>query len=332
MVLEPRDETEQTIAARVHVFARALEATRTLDHREVPRGLEQHARQPAAGTTLDTRSPLAEILEPSLGTVRAHAQVPIVIATLVDAACAHGSLSDYATARRILDEANSLSAAASVFDDSPARAAAKIAYWAGEWGSAVELLADTILPDDRSARLESLLILAVAVVTVDGKPALLRALDYLARAEAILDLGSENDDPAWVGNPVARGRCLRARFLCYHFADERWANLRLRLAEEGIAVARVAGLRWDESAQLHNAAEQYLLLGDTKRARAKIAESNAIAPDLGAGRLSNNNDVLLAYLDRDRATRSTRGRSLWRAEHGNLRSLLVGTASEDNRR
>jgi hypothetical protein len=335
-VSEPHDEADQTIAARVHVFARALEATRAFDVRKALGALDHHSGQVEARAPHDVCSAVAAILEPSLRAIRASAQVELRILTLVDAACALGAVADYATARALLEEANQCATAANRLFDATAQAAAKIAYWAGEWSSAVELLAETVLPHDRLARLQSLLILAVAVVTLDGEPGLHRGLEYVVRAEAILDASTDDDESVWRENPVARGRCAGARLLCFHLAGDH--KRAAQAAELGVALAHSAGLRWDESAQLHNAAEQYLHLGDTQRTRTMALASNAIATDLGVIGVVHSNEVLLAYLDDDvdrlhQLAEEARPRGPWQELHSRywLARHLASIGSSDAR-
>jgi hypothetical protein len=219
------------------------------------------------------------------------AKYPGLVATLASAATAVGALADFTAARSLLDEAT----ARAVGDDEVLGriryASATIAFWSGDAGSGVELLAESTLPEEPAARRQSLLMLACAVVMVGGRAALARGLDLVGQAEAV----GANDDRT--EDPIAGVLCAKAKQACLAFAGEHAKSA--EAADEGAALARRAGLRYEECAQLCNAAEQYFHLGDRDRSRALALESNAIARDIGSDRAELHNDTLLAYLDHD---------------------------------
>jgi tetratricopeptide (TPR) repeat protein len=280
------------VAERVRLLARALEATRRIDGREVMEGLLHHLSVVGGPTVAHAA------LERGLAALRAGVDRSLLAATLTHAAGALGALTDFESARRLLDEAK-----ACAEDEHQIRSArytsAKVAFWACDGGAALALIEGAVLPDDPRARVEMLLILAWAVVTVDGAAAAARGLDYVERAEAILHAseGERAGDPAWQ-DPVARILCAKARCACFYFSGEH--EKVIESAEAAVAIARGAGLRFDECAHLHNAGEQYMMLGQRDRARALLTESRDIARDIGADRNAKMNDVLLAYLDERR--------------------------------
>jgi len=89
--------------------------------------------------------------------------------------------------------------------------------------------------------------------------------------------------------------CAKQRYFCFCLAGE--YALAAEAAEAAVAIARRAGLRFWESAHLHNAGEQFLRLGARDRARDAIVQSNEIAHEIGSERNTKHNDVLLADLD-----------------------------------
>jgi tetratricopeptide (TPR) repeat protein len=161
---------------------------------------------------------------------------------------------------------------------------AQLAYLMGEVGRVVGLLEGALLPETPQERIDMLLLLATGTVAERGAEGLSTALDHLAQAERLTE-----------DNPVPYVMCKKARFLCFYFgADERAAAV---AAEEGVAFARRAGLRYEESAQLHNAGEQYLRMGEYRRARAALTQSLEIAEDIGTDRVRGVDEALLAYID-----------------------------------
>ena len=106
----------------------------------------------------------------------------------------------------------------------------------------------------------------------------------------------DGDSVADSEDPVARLECAKAKQVCFAFTGEH--ALSAEAAEEAAALARRAGLRFEECAQL-NAAAAYSLSGDDERSRARLLESRAIARDIGADRIELHNEMILARLDRD---------------------------------
>ena len=217
-------------------------------------------------------------LHPSIEALRARGENDL-LARVFWRACGvrpGGATADFAGAKKLLGEASSLATEGSSASRIAVQAAAKVSFWAGETATAIELLAESVLPEDPRARLDSLLLLAVAVVTVDGRTALVRGLDYIARAEAILEANVLEGDGAQSSqkDPVGTLVCLRARYLCLCFSGE--YALAVRAAEEAVSMARSAGLRFDLMAHLHNAGEQYLRLGESEKGRTALLESKEI--------------------------------------------------------
>ena len=297
LLVHPGEEQEtDAIAARVHLLATALEASRTLDARETIAGLERHVRFDVAGPGA-SRAIVDAALERALARVRQvdpHRALPAILA---DAACAVGALSDFVGARKLLAEASAPTAG----DDAPLPsiryASAKVSFWRGEAGAALELLADMLLPEDPRTRVNILLILAWSVVTAEGRSALGRGLDFVSRAEAILAARVDGERPSDFPreDPVALVHCAKARATCFQFAGE--YALAVEAEAAVVSLARRTGLRFYESAHLHNAGELYVRLGDRAGARAAVVESSAIARDIGAERIQRHNEMLLAYLD-----------------------------------
>ena len=100
----------------------------------------------------------------------------------------------------------------------------------------------------------------------------------MSRAEAIVASSADGTPPQ--EDPVALAHCAKQRYFCLCLAGE-YAEAAVA-AEAAIAIARRGGLRFWESANLHNAGEQYLRLGKLEQARATIEESNEIAREIGA--------------------------------------------------
>ncbi len=130
----------------------------------------------------------------------------------------------------------------------------------------------TVLPDDARECVDMLLILATGTVAVDGREALGRGLDCVARAE--VRLAALGDDQ------VLRVRCAKTRLFCFYYAARH--REAAEAAETVASLARQGGLRYEECAHLHNAGEQYLRLADHPRARASLTASLEMARDLGA--------------------------------------------------
>ena len=179
-------ETVETNAARVHGLAIALEASRSIDPRDVLLGLDRYVRPPPEGASNASHAIVRAALEPALEVVRAAGDGPVLAATLANAACAMGALADFVEAKKLLAEASERAT------DDPDRfrsvsyASVKVSFWAGEVGTTVALLEETLLPEEPRARQEMLLLFSMAVVMVGGRSALARGLDLVSRAEAIL--------------------------------------------------------------------------------------------------------------------------------------------------
>ncbi|MGO8997177.1 MAG: protein kinase domain-containing protein [Polyangiaceae bacterium] len=289
-------EAADLVPACVALLADALTATRSIDAADVIAGIDGHVppfdtSAPDAGCTM-----ARVILNRALELLRG-ARHPGLVATLASAASAVGALADFAAAKSFLDEATAQAA----HDDEALRriryASATIAFWSGDAGSGVELLAESTLPEEPAARRQSLLMLACAVVMMDGPAALARGLDLVSQAEAVGRVTPATEDDERTEDPVASVLCAKARQVCLAFAAEHAKSA--QAAEEGVTLARRAGLRYEECAQLCNAAEEYFRLGDRDRSRVLALESNAIARDIGSDRLVRLNDTLLAHLDRD---------------------------------
>jgi hypothetical protein len=289
-------ESVNVIMPCIALLAEALTATRSLDAADVIAGIEGHVPRfdttaPNAGRTM-----ARTVMDRALELLR-HAEAPGLVAALASAAIASGALAEFAAAKSFLDEATARAAGDADALRRVRYASGTIAFWSGDASSGVELLAESALPEEPAARRQTLLMLATAVVMVGGHAALARGLDLVDQAAAIRPpkLGGANDDLA--EDPVAGVLCTLSRQLCFAFAGEHAKAA--EMADEGVALARRAGLRYQECAQLCNAAEEYFHLGDRDRSRARALESNAIARDIGSDRVERHNETLLAYLDRD---------------------------------
>ena len=218
-------------------------------------------------------------------------------AILSDAACALGAVADRAGAKMLLAEATACAAEGSLALRAVLRASAKVAFWSGEPAKIVEHLAQTVLPEDPRARLESLLLLAIAVSWLDGHPALARSLGYIARAEALIrsELAAASAPGLAREDPLALVQWAKARLLSFNFAGDHARSA--EIADEAVALSRCAGLRFEVAAHLCNAGEQYLYLGQREEARARFLESIEIGRDMGDERLVTPNEILLAHLD-----------------------------------
>ena len=279
----------ETILSRFRVLADGLETARRIDHQEVMAGLEEHVELPE-----DVRGPRPQrtlvhvAVERCLDAVASAG--PSAIATAFSrGAVALGAVSDFTGARALLARGIAL-----VPEEDPnARAlryaAAKVAFWDGEWLAVVDNLSTTVLPADIRKRVTMLVHLATAVVSVDGREALARGLDYAARAQILAD--------ALVDDPVAQVNCAKARLLCFYFAGE--YHRAAEAADESVDLARAAGLRYEEGMHLCNAGEFWLRVGKLEKGRAALVASRNIADDLGSASLRYHNDMLLSFLDGD---------------------------------
>jgi hypothetical protein len=271
---------------RVTLLAEALASARRIDASEVLGGIERHvelhATTPASrGSHTVVQVALRRALD-AIGPTGSAAAI-----ANARAAGALAAVGDASGAKGLLAQARDLAADQPVALRSVAHAAARVAYIMGESGAAVAALGGTVLPEDPRECVDVLLILATETVAVDGREALARGLECVARAET--RLAAIGDDQ------VLRVRCTKAREACFYYA-----GLHREAAEEAEAAASLArqvGLRYEECAHMHNAGEQYLRLGDVARARAALSASHEMARDLGADRMRLNDEALLAYLD-----------------------------------
>ncbi len=289
-------EAVDIIQPCVALLAYTLTATRSIDVADVVAGIDGHVPRFDTSAADAGRTTPCALVDRALELLRV-AKHPGLIATLASAATAVGALADFAAAKSFLDEATDLAAG----DDDALRriryASATIAFWSGNAGSVVELLGESVLPEEPAARRQSLLMLALSVVMVGGRAALAHGLDLVSRAAATGGSSAFGANEGSTEDPVAGVLCAKARQACLSFAGEHAKAA--EAAEEGISLARRAGLRYEECAQLCNAAEEYFHLGDRDRSRALALASNAIARDIGSDRAARHNDTLLAYLDRD---------------------------------
>ncbi len=277
----------EAIGARMQLLAKALAATRGIDERDVMAGLEEYVVEEGEGAKL-AGTLLHRTLDRCVRGLGEGAPADKRWTILVSAARAMGAASHIDVARELLSCAVELASNDHDLQRRTRYAAANIAFWAGEHGEIVRTLSDTLLPEDAHERLEMLLVLAPAVVAVDGHAALARGLGYLSRAEALVD--SLGDDP------VARVQWCKARMLCFFYAGQYGAAA--EAAETAAGLSHAAGLRWEEALHLHNQGEHYLRTGQPERARLVLGWSNQIATDIGAERISALNATILAYLDR----------------------------------
>jgi hypothetical protein len=267
------------------LLADAIGMTRRLDVAEVLSALEGQGPPFDALVPHAAASWMRTVLERALGFLRDTAD-PALASALADAGRAVGLLGDLSAAHALLDEATSRAAGDEVMLRGIRNATARVAMLAVNASAVIGLLDESTLPDEPVARHQAMLLLATAIVMVHGPSALDRGLDLIRRAEALDD-------------PLAAVERARARMACFAFGGEHARSA--QAADEGAALARRAGLRFAECAQLHNAAEQYCLSGDLPRTRARLLDSTAMARDLGADLIERHNDMLLAYLDRDAA-------------------------------
>ena len=289
-------ESKDLVPPCVSLLADALTATRAIDAAEVIEGIAGHVPRFDTGAPDAGRTMTLALLEGGLALLRA-ANHPGLLATLASAATAMGALADFAAARAFLEAATTEAVGDERALPRIRYASATVAFWSGNASSVVELLGESALPEEPPARRQSLLMLAASVVMVGGRAALARGLDLVSEAAAIgrpMLSGATEDSGG--EDPIAEILSARTRQLCFTFAAEH--EQAAKAADEIVALAQRAGLRYDECAQLGNAAEQYFDLGDRERARALALRSNEIAGELGSDRVLQHNDTLLAYLDR----------------------------------
>jgi hypothetical protein len=283
------DVDEEGALATLRVLAEGLENARHIDPREVMAGLERHVQLPDdARGSHPSRSLLRVAVDRALEVVRSSGG-PVIATAFSRAACALGALSDFAAAKSLLARASAMVAEHEASARTLRYAEAKVASWEGEFGAVAEILSSTLLPANARERVAMLLLLAIAVVSVDGREALPRGLEYVTRAEALSN--ASKDDP------VALVNCSKARLLCFFFAGEH--QRAAEASEEAVELARRASLRYEEGTHLHNVGESWVRVGHVERGRAALIASNVIADDLGTELIRYHNDLLLAYLDSD---------------------------------
>ena len=285
LVCDPSATSATMLLDRIALLAEALESTRRIDASDVLAGIDRHVTLPEKASAAGGPRTIVHIaVRRALEALRAVDRGALAAARAAKALAAVG---DFHGAKTLLAEATE-----QVGDEPGALrpvsyAAAKVACLAGEHGAAVAILSGTVLPDDPRECVDMLLILATETVAVDGREALGRGLDCVARAE--VRLAALGDDQ------VLRVRCAKARLACFYYAGRH--REAAEAAETVASLARHGGLRYEECAHLHNAGEQYLRLADTPRARASLTASHEMARDIGADRMRLNNEALLAYLD-----------------------------------
>jgi len=281
-------EGAEAISDRVRLLDDAIETTRRIDARDVMTGLDRHVALPDNARGSGNLYTVVHVaLDRAIDALRGQDDPAVLSTVLARGGCALAALSDFKEARRLLTEATTLAG-----DDGPRLwnahyASAKAAFWAGEYGSVIELLSSAVLPSDPRERVDMLLFLATATVAVDGRDALHRGLAHIGRAEALLDAGD--------ADPLAQVHCAKARVTCFYFAGEH--EKAAEAAEAAVALSRRAGLRYEECIHLHNIGELTLRQGELERARAALVASTEIARDIGAERIHLHNEALIAFLD-----------------------------------
>ena len=287
LVGDPRGEKPENLARRIRLLADALQASRRIGEHDVLVGLDRHVTLAARASGSHTAHTIAHVaLEPCLAALRSTKEPSILADGLARAARALAALSDFKGARELLVEATAM-AEENVRLRDVRYESARVACLAGEYPAVIDIITTTLLPADTRERLEILVLLATAVVVVDGREALARALDLIVRAEA---LAAE-----FGGDPMALLQCAKARVLCFAFAREY-----ARAGENAALAAELShrfGLRYEECAHLHNVGDAYLRIGELEPARAALVASSVLAGDIGAEHVRLHNEVLIAYLD-----------------------------------
>ena len=273
----------------LRALAEGLETARAIDRREIMAGLELHVELPEDARGSNPRRSLVHVaIEWSLDALGS-ADGTTLATALARAAAALGAVSEFAAAKTLLARADALVAEHEASFRAIRYVAARVAFWEGQWFAVVENLSSTVLPADARERVAMLLLLAVAVVSKDGREALARGLDYATRAQALAD--------ALPDDPVLQVNCCKARIGCFYFAGEH--QRACEASREAVALSRRAGLRYEEAMHLHNEGESWLLLGKPERGRATLLASNVIAEDLGTEPIRAHNDLLIAHIDGD---------------------------------
>lgn len=289
LIATPSADNAEAVAARVNLLSRALKATRRLEDRDILAGLPDRV-VPRAGGPL-----IVSALDRAHAPFRTQPPSSSFVPILSESALATAALSLFDDAQRLLDEAAEVAGGDEQLLRHVRWASARVAFLQGRLGTTWETLSQTVLPEDPRLRLEMLLMLAIAVVSVHGREALDRGLDFVSRAEALLATTAGGDAEAALLDPVARVQCAKARSACLYFTGE--YLLAAESAEHTARLARDAGLRFDESSQLHNLGEKRLRLGDREGARSALERSDAIAQEIGLTSTAYHNTILLAYLD-----------------------------------
>jgi eukaryotic-like serine/threonine-protein kinase len=285
---DPETEGLDELARRIRLLADALDAARFIDAMEVITGIDVHAESWTDIAAEGGRRLVTAALERSLGAIGALADRVVVADLFSQAACAVAALSGFKEAKAFLARARALGGIDEPVPPCVLHATAKVARRAGEYGDAVAALSETVLPTDRRARIDILLVLATSLVAVQGHDALDAGLDCVSRAEGLLE--DVEDDP------VARAHCAKARMVCFNFAGQH-AQM-AKTAEEAADYARRAGLRYEEGAHLHNLADALVRLGEFDRAREALVQCGELAQDMEVESIHLLNAALLAYMDR----------------------------------
>src|SRR5690606_24065926 len=113
-----------------------------------------------------------------------------------------------------------------------------------------------------------------------------------AQAEVLMQRVEELGEPTDVIDAV-----VRKKHWMLVFFNSRDFERAARAAIELTKLARSAGLRFDTAATLHNLGDIYDRLGDPARAYAAFLESLELTRLLEHDRLSNLNQMHLAFLD-----------------------------------
>jgi hypothetical protein len=282
------DDAERMIPARIRLLSDALEATRGIDATGVTTGLERHVDLPSGSSGPSARASIVDVaLERALGALHERTDGVVFAESLVRAGCALGALSDFAGAKKRLEDAAIRLAADETRLREVRAVAAKVAYWSGDFGRVVELLSKTDPTGDSRQRAEMMLALATADVAVNGREGLARGLDVVQRAEHLVAAARES--------PLHEALCSKARLLCLYFAGEH--EQAVSAAKSGLELANKSGLRFEQSVHLHMLAELRVRLGDATGAREALAASRALSIDMGDDGDKALDEVLLAYVD-----------------------------------
>ncbi len=262
-------------------FVSALEQAREeplADWAECIAALGRAARHVRAGARLELM-----IEELSARLVAARGIDPVVAGKIaVDLALSAGALSHYDQARKLLAIAfesadPGLLRAASMAD-------AEMGIRQGEFKQALEALARarSLSPGDTSEEHRRLVAEAQALAGAGEHDEALHALD---RARAL----------AGADDPVQTHERAKVRALIYGFRGEweRCASASAEAAEQ----ARALGLPAELAIDLHNQGDALVRAGELPRAYVALMESLSVAQRIGAERLVNLDQMVLAYLE-----------------------------------